>query len=221
MIKILSTKKLTQSQRDHLIHGGFAFVEYDAIAINSIEFDSETSIKNVIIASKNAAHEVIKNKIQIARCFCVGIKTTTLLIKHGYEVAETFHSAIELAQKICSDYQDESFTFFCSNIRRNELPDTLKENNIVLKEIPVYETTLTPKATSNDFDGVLFFSPSAIESHVKENNIDTSVAFCIGKTTAATAKKYTNNIIIANQPTIENTIVQVIKHFATQNINYD
>ncbi len=63
------------------------------------------------------------------------------------------------------------------------------------------------------YDGVLFFSPSAVESFAQRNLFEETTVFCIGKTTEAEARKHTNNIITANRSTIENVIIQVIKHY--------
>jgi uroporphyrinogen-III synthase len=62
-------------------------------------------------------------------------------------------------------------------------------------------------------NAVLFFSPSAVESYLKENEIDNKICFCIGYTTAETLKEKTENIIIASQPKIEYVIAEVIKYY--------
>ena len=57
------------------------------------------------------------------------------------------NSAYELALLLIEDLtnrQDEQVkvTFFCGNLRRDELPILLKENKIEVEEIEVYKTTL-------------------------------------------------------------------------------
>ena len=85
--------------------------------------------------------------------------------------------------------------------------------NIQFKEIEVYKTSLNPQRFPQEFEGVLFFSPSAVQSFTAKNQLKETTAFCIGNTTAAEAQKHTNNIIIATKPTIENVIVQVVNYF--------
>jgi len=41
-----------------------------------------------------------------------------------------------------------------------------------------------PKGGEKRFDGILFFSPSAVESYLKSNTIKDEMCFCIGETTA-------------------------------------
>ncbi|NJW55672.1 uroporphyrinogen-III synthase, partial [Salinimicrobium oceani] len=89
----------------------------------------------------------------------------------------------------------------------------LKGAEVKLTEIEVYDTQPVSNKIDRNFDGVLFFSPSAVKSYCSENDLAESVAFCIGKTTAAEARNYTSNIIIASTPSIENVIVQVVKYF--------
>jgi uroporphyrinogen-III synthase len=48
---------------------------------------------------------------------------------------------------------------------------------------------------------------------MKENQIDDEVCFCIGTTTAEALKYATPNIIIANQPTVESTIMKCIEYY--------
>ena len=83
---VLSTKKLSTNQKELLLNAGLSLVEYDAI---KIEFQSLpaliSSVENAIITSKNAAKVVIKEKLQIKNCFCVGDKTAALLENNGYQ----------------------------------------------------------------------------------------------------------------------------------------
>ncbi len=211
--KILSTKKLTQSQKELLINADISFVEANFIEIKPIDFKSELNIENAIITSKNSVESVLRKKIKINNCFCVGDKTEEVLIKNGFIIIEKAYQAKALAERIIENHSDKKFIFFCGDKRREELPKLLKAHNVNFKEIEVYKTALTTKQIDNHFDGVLFFSPSAVQSYVLRNEFEDTTVFCIGKTTEAEAKKYTNNIITANKATIENVIVQVVKHF--------
>jgi len=211
MPTVLSTKKLTEPQRSLLLQAGIGLVEYDAIGIELVDFEANDLIKNAIITSQNTVNGLVDKRVQIENCFCVGIKTKAMLEANGFEAKVMTDYGIELAEIIVKEYADEAFTFFCGNLRRDEIPKQLNENNVSFKEIEVYKTILKPKKFERTFDGVLFFSPSAVESFMKENTLDNTIAFCIGTTTAAEAEKYTHEIIIAKKPTIENVIVQVVK----------
>jgi uroporphyrinogen-III synthase len=212
MPTVLSTKKLSESQRGLLLQAGIGLVEYDAIEIKSVDFEAEGTIQHAIITSQNTVNALVEKKVQIKNCFCVGEKTKAMLEANGFEVKVMTDYGIELAEIIVKEYADEIFTFFCGNLRRDELPTMLKENNVDFDEVEVYKTILKPKKFERTFDGVLFFSPSAVESFTKENMLENTIAFCIGTTTAAEAEKHTDEIIIATKPTIENVIVQVVKN---------
>ena len=110
-------------------------------------------------------------------------------------------------------YTKESYTFFSGNLRKETLPKALKEAKLNFNEIQVYETTLTPQKIKTAVDGILFFSPSGIESYLKENKIKNEICFCIGETTAEALDKITKNIIVADQPTIEDVIEDVITEY--------
>lgn len=217
MPTVLSTKKLTISQRSLLLQADVGLVEYDAIGIELVDFEENDSIKNAIITSQNTINGLVDKRVQIKNCFCVGVKTKAMLEANGYQVKVMSDYGKELAEIIVNKFADTQFTFFCGNLRRDEIPELLKENNVSFTEVEVYKTILKPKKFERTFDGVLFFSPSAVESFTKENRLENTIAFCIGTTTAAEAEKYTDKIIVATKPTIENVIVQVVKYF--KNIN--
>ncbi len=211
MPTVLSTKKLSESQRNLLLQAGIGMEEYDAIEVKKVDFEADGNIENAIITSQNTVKALVEKKVQIKNCFCVGEKTKSLLEANGYKVIAMTDYGKTLAEIIGAKFSNEKFTFFSGNMRRDELPTLLKEKNVACTEVKVYKTIIKPKTFDRRFDGVLFFSPSAVESFTKENKLENTTAFCIGITTAVVAKKYTNQIIIATKPTIENVIVQVVK----------
>lgn len=212
---ILSTKKLARHQKELLLNAGHSVVEKNLISIVPLDFEVTPLPDNIIFTSKNAVKMVLDkgHDLQNKSIFCVGDKTTAFLKAHGFPVMVTANYGYELAEKIASTYSNENFIFFCGKKRRIELPDYLKEKGVALKEVEVYDTHLVEKKIDRTFDGVLFFSPSAVRSFCAVNNISGSIAFCIGNTTASEAKNFTDDIIVATKPSIENVIVQVVKHF--------
>jgi uroporphyrinogen-III synthase len=89
----------------------------------------------------------------------------------------------------------------------------LAEAKIKFNEIQVYETSLTPHKIKTSVEAILFFSPSAIESYLTENKIKNEICFCIGNTTAEALNQVTKNIIVANQPSVEEVIEDVIEEY--------
>ncbi|MFZ0597135.1 MAG: uroporphyrinogen-III synthase, partial [Flavobacterium sp.] len=134
----------------------------------------------------------------------------------GFNVVAYTGYAADLAEIITLIYRSESFTFFSGNLRRETLPKALKDADVKLNEIQVYDTSLTPQKIKTALDGILFFSPSGVESYLKENTIKKEKCFCIGETTAEALEKITKNIIIADQPTVEDVIEDVILEYSNK-----
>ncbi len=217
-VRIVSTKKLLPNQKQFLLNANFSVVEADLIKIKLKKFTYKSKFQNMIFSSQNAVESILKNtKLELLRskkCFCVGQKTKTALELNGFRVVESADYASELASTICNHYNEESFVFFSGNLRREILPDSLTLAKVRFEEIEVYETIHTPQAINSKPDGILFFSPSAVESYVQANTITDETCFCIGKTTAEPVEKITSHCIVANQPSIENVIIQCIKHYS-------
>lgn len=216
-INILSTKKLTETQKQELENAGFSVTDEDFIEVESKDFEWINGYDFLIFTSQNAVKSVLLHKdiaqIKTKKCFCVGEKTKELLEQNGFEVIHFSEYAAELATVICNQYEKNSFTFFCGNLRRETLPEAMKNSRIPFSEICVYETKLTPKKISEPINGILFFSPSGVESYLKENKIDNKICFCIGTTTAETLQNKTENIVIASQPKVENVITETLKYY--------
>ena len=217
MKTVLSTKILTASQKELLLNSGIGFVEYNALEFEFLDVEIPTDYSNLIFTSKNAVKAFLQqfdeSNFSKFQAFCVGEKTKSFLEENGLKVVKMAQNALELGDFIMNNRKNEAFLFLSGNQRRDELPKLLEKNNVQYREILVYKTHLLPKKFNRNFDGLLFFSPSGIRSYLKENNIGQSFAFCIGQTTSTEAKKHTDQIIIANKPTVENVLVQVIKHF--------
>src|SRR5690606_16043799 len=58
------------------------------------------------------------------------------------------------------------FIFPCSNIRKNDIPDFLKNNNYKYSEAVIYQTVASnlSDVDVHEFDIIAFFSPSGINS---------------------------------------------------------
>lgn len=217
-VRIVSTKKLQANQKQYLLNAKFSVVDSDFIKIKLKKFLFKSKFQYLIFSSQNAVESILKNskleQLRSKKCFAVGQKTKTALELNGFRVIESADYASELASIICNQYSEESFLFFSGNLRREILPDSLSLANVRFEEIEVYETILTPQAINSKPNGILFFSPSAVESYLQANTITDEICFCIGKTTAEPVEKITSHCIIANQPSIENVIIQCIKYYS-------
>lgn len=217
---VLSTKRLSPQQKSLLINSGIGVVEKNFIKITPLDFKIEKLPENVIFSSKNAVKAILDKEdahlVKEKKIFCVGEKTADFLRKNGFDIAETASYGADLAKLITKKYPSEAFLFFCGKKRNDDLPEMLEKSSVHWTEVEVYDTVLSPKNYERSFDGVLFFSPSAVKSFCLENELSQSIAFCIGRTTASEAEKYTDKIVIANKPSIENVIVQAVKRFKEQ-----
>tara|TARA_R100000935_G_scaffold58928_1_gene100318 strand:+ start:74058 stop:74735 length:678 start_codon:yes stop_codon:yes gene_type:complete len=221
---ILSTKILTSSQKSILTNADIKVEEYDAITIDYLTTPIDPNFKNIIFTSQNTVKAFLQTmgaqnvKKANYSAFCVGEKTKSVLEKNDINVLEMTNYGAELAKILVNQYPNESFLFLCGDKRRNEIPSLLTKHKVTFKEQIVYQNNPNPITFSTDFDGILFFSPSGIESYTAKNNIKNSVAFCIGTTTASEAQKHAKRIIIAPEPTIESVLEKAVEYSRT-NIN--
>ena len=217
MIQILSTKTLLNNQREALVNADFNVIEADFIKTKSNPFQLDEINENLIFTSQNAVQSFLLDQkseaLKSKNVFCVGLKTKIMLSENGYNVVAYTGYAEDLSEIITLIYASESYTFFSGNLRRETLPTALKEAKIKFNEIQVYETALTPQKIKVPVEAIMFFSPSGIESYVKENKIKNETCFCIGTTTASALEGITKNIVVADQPTIEDVIEDVIAEY--------
>ena len=149
--------------------------------------------------------------------FCIGAATRQLVSRHFGEgaIADTAESALVLAQKIVDKRGAGDIFFFCGGLRREELPATLREAGFRVNELVVYRTKAIPSVVERRYRGIIFFSPSAVESFFSMNGVKAeTVLFAIGGTTAATIQRFCSNpVIVSGQPDAAILIRQVIEYF--------
>lgn len=214
-IRVISTKKLVINQKQFLLNAGFKVMDEDFISIKPIPFEINETCDILIFTSQNTVQNILKFKDQLILkpVLCVGIKTKLMLESLGFTVLNAQPEASELIKIIENEYLDKSFTFFCGRSRLNTIPNFLNEKGLKHEIIEVYETIEIPFTIQSKMDSILFFSPSGVSSYVKKNSITDEICFCIGNTTAKAVEKYSKNIVIANQPTVENVIIQCINYY--------
>ena len=176
------------------------------------------------------------------KIFCIGSATRQLVQEYfgARAIAGTAGSALALAAEIIRQWPDiigsannanagkgskpdnanarvaaEVF-FFCGDQRRDELPQTLAGQGIRVNECIVYTTIPTPHRVEESYDGIAFFSPSAVHSFFSVNTElpAATLLFAIGRTTAGAIRQYTaNRTIVSGIPEKEALIRQAIDHF--------
>jgi uroporphyrinogen-III synthase len=126
----------------------------------------------------------------------------------------TSENARALAEEMLKHDIEQAY-YFCGNIRRDELPAILQANGVSVREMELYRTEATPEKIDRIYDGVIYFSPSAVSSYFSVNEIPPhTTCFAIGETTAtAIREQTTNDIVIAAKPRQDNIISMIIKHY--------
>lgn len=143
------------------------FLESHELA-SRIQHFSTQSI-TVVFTSMNAAESVISKlngRKPVWKIFCIGNTTRHTLIKYFGEaqIAGFSNTASALAHTVVETGNFSEIIFFCGDQRREELPSILASNNIHVEEIIVYKTMAINNKIDRHYQGVLFFSPSAVTS---------------------------------------------------------
>jgi len=218
-INVYSTKNLSLDQVNSISsHIGSSMSDFITTRSNRLKHVVvKNPIKNVIFTSQNAVEAVLENfipmELQFENIYCVGKRTKRLIEKKIGKVSQDENSAEKLANYLVENLEGKEVTFFCGNKKRDELSAILKENNIEVNEIECYQTSLTPRKIDGKYNGILFYSPSGIESFLKENKATEIVAFCIGETTATFANNYFKNVVTSKVSTIESVLQSVNEYF--------
>ncbi|MEO7983902.1 MAG: uroporphyrinogen-III synthase [Bacteroidota bacterium] len=228
-ISILSTRPLNSSLIEEANHlnieiGILSFIETEAIRSIEVQQEIENALLRssaVVFTSMNAV-EAVANELDGLqpdwRIYTIGNTTKYLAKKYFGEeaIAGTADSAAALAELIAGEDNDGELFFFCGDQRRDELPGILRNNDIEVNEIVVYQTMPVQHTIEKEYSGILFFSPSAVQSFFSSNKINTkTILFAIGNTTATEIKKYCNNtIIISDSPGKENLVRKMMEYFS-------
>ena len=215
MKRILSTKKLSTSQRDLLTGAGFSVVSYDAITPFPLQFELPEKLDHVIFTSRNGAKSVVAKRSSLSgikQIYCVGKKTAEYCKQQNGNVVFFSQNGEELAEYLIKNQKNTRFTYFCSAQRREELPQALKEAKIDIIEVKSYDITPNLLVFDQKWAGIMFFSPSGVQAYFEKNAAEKAgIAFCIGPTTANEALKFTNKVVISNSPTTESLIAKAVK----------
>jgi uroporphyrinogen-III synthase len=229
-ISILSTRLLdealvNEALKQQVVIDSISFIRTeDIIDISIAEEIKELSSKPItaVFTSMNGAEAVIeslrKSSLQPTwNIYCMEATTQSLIREYfiSANIVVTGKNASQLAETIIENSEQEVI-FFCGNQRRDELPEHLHKSDIKVKEIIVYKTDEIPVKIDKEYNGILFFSPSAVKSFFSVNSIPyDTVLFSIGNTTADAIRKNCNNnkIIISDFPAKDKLIELAIAHF--------
>jgi uroporphyrinogen-III synthase len=229
-ISILSTRPITNFLAEQAANTGVDIHQLEFIRTEPLLTSAKAALlreipiqATLVFTSTNAVEALyqLTREYHIempawSRAFCMEGRTRTSVsaLFPTLTIAATAHSALDLAEEILR-FKIPKVYFICGNLRRNELPELLKEKNIVVNELELYRTYDTPVKVDQDFDGLVFFSPSAVSSFFSMNQIPAiTTCFAIGDTTARTIREFTSNaILVSDKPRQDNIISMIIKHY--------
>ena len=216
---IYSTKKLSELQKETLSNAiGIKDSDFIKIRFNRIPAKvMKKQHRNVVITSQNGAEAILnsftKDELDFTNIYCVGRRTKKLIENRIGKVTHVAKNAEKLAAHILENSDIKQVTYFCSDIRLDILPTILKENGVIVNEVEAYKTMLSSEKIDDNVSGVLFYSPSGIESYLQENTTD-KVAFCIGETTAKEARKHFDKVEVANLPSVDSALELVNMYYS-------
>lgn len=164
-------------------------------------------------------------------------KTKDLLVQNEMKVNVWDNNAEKLAEQILKSRELSAFSslpsdnkssklkaqgsklrikqvhFFCGEQRLSHLKNALNKSGVMVNEHILYTTVLTPHKIDsvNEFDGVLFFSPTGVESFFRPNSVNPMIKnFCLGETT----KKKLNEMGVVNVYTSEKPTEKLLVELA-------
>lgn len=216
MKRLLSTKKLPESLQARLRSSGWELTQYNAISIELLPVVFRPQGRIAVFTSKHAVRACLLGNpdgdLSGTPCLCVGATTASLIREHGGKVLEYATSATALASLISKKYTNQSFIYYCGNKRLDIIPEVLDRLGVSWEEVTAYHTKTVERSFDHPFEGILFFSPSGVESFTGLNPIGTATAYCIGPTTAAEASKHTEKYQSSESPDLEALVALVIQN---------
>ena len=228
-IHILCTRPLPETLVETAAQAGIKidispFIETESILTEQVQQEIEqVSLQSVpvVFTSMNAVDAIavfLDGRQPDWEIYSIGTATGRLVKEYFGEarMAGTANDAASLAGVIAKAANIDEVVFFCGDQRREELPGILKEHEIAVNEIVVYQTVALPHKIEKHYHGILFFSPSAVQSFFQKNkSLPDSILFAIGNTTATEIKKFASNkVITSDEPGKENLVYKMIEYFS-------
>ncbi len=229
-MRLLSTAAISQSAIEDAAAKGVAvdvvpFIEITHVCTESLVTtvrSIERDVVNVIFTSAQAViaiKDCLGNTTPAWNIFCVGSETLKKVqqLLPSTKIIGAANNASDIA-KVIIDNRVNDVYFFCSNIRLNNLPDALAEAKIRFKEVVVYITSKLHNKIDIVYDGILFYSPSGVNSFFADNTVTSETTlFSIGNTTAAAIRKHSaNNIVVSDKPSKDQMVSEAVANIQQQ-----
>jgi uroporphyrinogen-III synthase len=226
---LLSTRPLPKAFHEEAAAKNIIIEELSFIDTKPVEDEElfskikalSTGTHTVIFTSMNAV-EAVAAHVETApgwQIYSIG-NTTRKLIEEKWgadKIVATAENAQRLGERLIDDDVNEVI-FFCGNIRRDELPNKMRSEKRHVEEVVVYQTEETPTRLERDYDGILFFSPSAVHAFYSQNRpAKGTTLFAIGKTTEEAIRQHkSHKIVVAHVTDKIELAQQAIDHLSQQ-----
>lgn len=199
MHNVLITKELNNKQRALASDYGLKVTELPFIKIK-FEYDTvEVPFAEAwIVTSVNGAKYIDAHfddfpKEKLPKViFAIGESTAERIKNLNIPIEMPKYGTAENVAELVLASGVQSAVLFTGNLRRNILPDTLKDE-IEFTEFFVYETELlNHQLDMEDFDGIAFFSPSGVKAFTQANQINGHKIIAIGTVTRQAVQEHLN-----------------------------
>ncbi len=175
---------------------------------NQLIFTSYNGVKGFLY---NFEYSSFQKKIYV-----VGEKTFFFLKKHfPYCFLLKKNYLQDIIEEIMKIRSNQYYDWFCGNKNILDINFFKKKN---INRYEVYQTFLTPRKIKNlsDYHGIIFFSPSGVQSFFSKNKIQHNTKteiFAIGKTTAKFISNFLDKKIwIPKKPSLKEVFF-LVKNF--------
>lgn len=182
------------------------FIQVDPIDVKEFRRQKIDILNHtaVIFTSRNAVDHFFRLckdlKIEVPadmKYFCISEQTANYLQKYIVVRKRKIFTGSRTAQElieILKKHKNEKYIFPCSNIRKEDIPNFMKDNGYQLTEAIIYKTVASDLSDLDDvyYDIIAFYSPSGINSlfvnfpDFQQNNTRIAV---FGPTTAKAARE--------------------------------
>ncbi|MCK9218584.1 MAG: uroporphyrinogen-III synthase [Bacteroidales bacterium] len=135
---------------------------------SAVIFTSRNAVDHYFRMSKEMRLEVPESM----KYFCISESTAYYLQKYvQFRKRKIFHSKENYSNlyELIKKHRTEKFLLPCSDIHKEEIPKMLEENKILYKKAIIYRTLASDLSDLdiNNYDILVFFSPSGIKSLLK------------------------------------------------------
>lgn len=208
--KLAEKHKLTVDYFKFIKIEGIESKEFRKARVNILDysaviFTSRQAVDHFFRIAKELRAEITEDM----KYFCMSESTAFYLQNYvQYRKRRIFHGerTVEDLMAVIKKHNADNFLFPCSETQKDDLPNELTKEGITYEKAVIYKTAACDihDVHVNDYDMLVFFSPSGIKSLMKnfpDFEQGEQIIATFGQTTTDTAKELGLNVdIIAPSP---------------------